>query len=227
MLDEPLALGLGASPCRSGSSGRTRGRGPGTTAGRRGPGGEGMHQRRPTRRGGCRGPGYARLGSDPKGACGLRPGVRLNPRSLIALQNKAHVLSKLGRDRDAIAALDEVVDVYPDFVQAPRRPRVLVARIKQRSAAHDDAEECLTRDKNPLTAYQLAGVYALTSRDEPADRKEAFRLLSSAPCAGGRVRPAGIGQGSRPDPRQPRVQEASRGRPGDPGGPRGTGRQAA
>jgi serine/threonine protein kinase/tetratricopeptide (TPR) repeat protein len=125
--------------------------------------------------------GYARLGSDPKGALAdFDQALRLNPRSLVALQNKAHVLSKLGRDRDAVAALDKVVEVYPDFVRARAGRAVLRARLKQRSAAHDDAEECLTRDKAPLVAYQLAGVYALTSRDEPADRKEAFRLLSSA-----------------------------------------------
>jgi serine/threonine protein kinase/Flp pilus assembly protein TadD len=125
--------------------------------------------------------GYARLGSDPKGALAdFEQALRINPRSLAALQNKAHVLSKLGRDREAIAALDKVVEVYPDFTRARDGRAVLRARLKQRSAAHDDAEECLSRDKTPLITYQLAGVYALTSRDEPADRKEAFRLLSVA-----------------------------------------------
>jgi eukaryotic-like serine/threonine-protein kinase len=125
--------------------------------------------------------GYARLGSDPKGALAdFDQALRLNPRSLAALQNKAHVLSKLGRDREAVAVLDKVVEVYPDFIRGRAGRAVLRARLKQRAAAHDDVEECLTRDKTPLTTYQLAGVYALTSKDEPADRKEAFRLLSSA-----------------------------------------------
>ena len=36
------------------------------------------------------------------------------------------------------------------------------------------------RDRQPFTLYQVAGIYALTSRQEPEDRREAFRLLAAA-----------------------------------------------
>ena len=38
----------------------------------------------------------------------------------------------------------------------------------------------MRRDKSPSNVYQLAGIYALTSRSHPEDRKEALRLLSMA-----------------------------------------------
>ena len=42
-----------------------------------------------------------------------------------------------------------------------------------------DARETLRRNSEPFTIYQVAGIYALTSRQEPADRREAFHLLES------------------------------------------------
>ena len=54
------------------------------------------------------------------------------------------------------------------------------ARLADRAVAVADAEECLRRDREPQTVYQVAGIYALTSRGEPADRAEALRLLASA-----------------------------------------------
>ena len=57
---------------------------------------------------------------------------------------------------------------------------MLHARLGNRTEALADAEECLRRDREPRTVYQVAGIYALTSRVEPADRAEALRLLASA-----------------------------------------------
>ena len=54
------------------------------------------------------------------------------------------------------------------------------ARLGQREAAHADAIEALKKDSKPFNTYQVAGIYALTSRREPGDRKEALRLLGSA-----------------------------------------------
>ena len=56
---------------------------------------------------------------------------------------------------------------------------VLHARLGRREAAHADARETLRTNSEPFTIYQVAGIYALTSRQEPADRREAFRLLES------------------------------------------------
>jgi eukaryotic-like serine/threonine-protein kinase len=57
---------------------------------------------------------------------------------------------------------------------------VLLARLGRREAAHADAREALQRDGGPANHYQVAGIYALTSRQNPDDRREAFRLLASA-----------------------------------------------
>ncbi len=126
--------------------------------------------------------GLARQPRDPPAALAdYESALKLNPRYLAALQNKANVLAEdLGRTEEAIAALDAVLALYPDYVPARAGRGVLHARLGRREAAHADAEETLRRDSKPFTVYQLAGIYALTSRQNPDDRREAFRLLGSA-----------------------------------------------
>jgi serine/threonine protein kinase/tetratricopeptide (TPR) repeat protein len=123
--------------------------------------------------------GYARMNIEPRAALeDFDQALKINSRSLAALQNKAHILSKLGRNEEAVKSLDKLVDVYPDFVLARAGRGVLLARLGKREAAHKDALECLARDNLPLTFYQLAGIYALTSKTSRVDRQQAFRLLS-------------------------------------------------
>jgi serine/threonine protein kinase/Flp pilus assembly protein TadD len=125
--------------------------------------------------------GYARLDAEPLAA--LRDfdrALELNPRSLAALQNKAHILGKLGRNEEAAATLDRAVKLYPDFIRARAGRGVIRARLGDREAAHQDAEACLARDSQPQTLYQLAGIYALTSRHHADDRHRALALLSAA-----------------------------------------------
>ena len=57
----------------------------------------------------------ARLGSDPAAALeDFDQALALQPPSLSALQNKAHVLAEhLGRNRDALAVLDRLVERCP------------------------------------------------------------------------------------------------------------------
>jgi tetratricopeptide (TPR) repeat protein len=125
--------------------------------------------------------GYARMNSDPKGALAdFDEGLKLNPRLLAGLQNKAHLLGRSGQNQDALRVLDQAVEWYPDYVPARAGRGVYHARLSHRDLAHQDAEESLRRDKSPLNVYQLAGIYALTSRTHPEDRKEALRLLSMA-----------------------------------------------
>jgi serine/threonine protein kinase/tetratricopeptide (TPR) repeat protein len=125
--------------------------------------------------------GYAHLNSDPKTALDyLDQALKLNARSLPGLQNKAHLLSKLGRNAEAARTLDRAVAAHPDFIAARAGRGVILARLGRREAAHVDAVDCLARDNKPLTLYQLAGIYALTSQTHPDDRKQAIRLLSVA-----------------------------------------------
>jgi len=125
--------------------------------------------------------GIAKLSSDLPGALAdFEKAEKLNPTSLAALQNQAHVLSKLGRNQQAIRVLDRAIELYPDYVPALAGRGVLKARLRDRQAAHKDADEALARDFGPATQYQVAGIFALTSQQEAEDRSEALRYLSSA-----------------------------------------------
>src|SRR4029077_10667385 len=55
---------------------------------------------------------------------------------------------------------------------------VSLARLGQREKALADAEDALLIDTRPPNLYQVACVYALTSRQNPQDRLRAFELLS-------------------------------------------------
>jgi tetratricopeptide (TPR) repeat protein len=126
--------------------------------------------------------GVARLTTEPERALtDFEEALKINPNSRDALQDKAHVLSeRLGRVREAVAVLDRAVDLYPDDVQVRAGRGVLLARLGQRQAALRDAEEVVRRDDRPFTLYQVAGIYAQTSRQQAGDRPEALRLLAKA-----------------------------------------------
>src|SRR5262249_46457884 len=109
----------------------------------------------------------------------------LNPQSREALDNKAHVLSeKLGRTADAIRVLDKAVELFPHVAALHSSRGVLHARLKHRDAALKDAEDALEREDRPPIQYQVAGIFALTSRQHAEDKGEALRLLSAALNAG-------------------------------------------
>jgi serine/threonine protein kinase/Tfp pilus assembly protein PilF len=125
--------------------------------------------------------GMARLAKDPHGALGdFQQALKLNPRSLAAMQNVAHVFSKLDRKEKAVEMLDKLVRLHPDYVPARVGRGVLLARLGKRRLAHKDASEGLLRDGGATTLYQAACIYALTSLKEPADRSEAYRFLAAA-----------------------------------------------
>ena len=71
----------------------------------------------------------------------------VNPRSLAGWQNRAHVLAeRLGRTREAIAALDRVLALHPEQVPALAARGVLHARLGRRTEALRDAKAALSRD---------------------------------------------------------------------------------
>ena len=126
--------------------------------------------------------GLARLPADPRGALvDFDAALGLNPRYVHALQDKASVLSEnLGRPAEALEALGTALEHHPTFAPALAGRAVLHARLGRRAAAHSDIHAALDLDDRPTTAYQAACVFALTSKLEPADRADAFRLLSTA-----------------------------------------------
>jgi eukaryotic-like serine/threonine-protein kinase len=126
--------------------------------------------------------GLARLSTDPAGALAdFEQALRLNPTFHAALQNKAHVLSEhLRRPAEAVGVLDRLVEAYPGYVPARIGRAVLLARQGRRTEAIVDVRESLDRDRSPVTLYQAANVFALTSRHEPADGDRAVPLLAAA-----------------------------------------------
>jgi tetratricopeptide (TPR) repeat protein len=126
--------------------------------------------------------GLARLPGDPKGALAdFDAALALAPRYRHALQDKASVLSEnLGQSEQAIQVLDAALRFHPDSVDALGGRGVLLARLGRRDAALRDAQIALRLDDRALTVYQAACAYALTSKQEPADRPEAMRLLAEA-----------------------------------------------
>jgi tetratricopeptide (TPR) repeat protein len=126
--------------------------------------------------------GLARLPADPNGAISdFDAALALNPRSHAALQDKASVLSEhLGRLEESIRVLDAAIEHRPDSVDSLAGRGVLLARLGRREAALRDALAALAVDDGAATLYQVAGLYAQTSRQVPEDRAEALRLMAAA-----------------------------------------------
>jgi Flp pilus assembly protein TadD len=100
---------------------------------------------------------------------------------LPALEDRSAVLAeRLGRTDDAVETLGRAIMVAPARGQCRAGRGVLLARLGRRDQALRDAREAERLDPRPEVLYQAAGVYALTSEKNPADRHEAFRLLAAA-----------------------------------------------
>jgi tetratricopeptide (TPR) repeat protein len=130
--------------------------------------------------------GVQRLADDPAGALAdFDEALELDPHSLAALRNKAHVLSeRLGRTTEALDVLTRALEIHPDNAPLLAGRGVLLARLHRRVEALRDAQHVLQVDHEPETLYQAACVYALTSKQQTTDRPEALRLLALALAAG-------------------------------------------
>jgi eukaryotic-like serine/threonine-protein kinase len=146
---------------------------------------EGVRQR-PADEVGWNDRGLARLPTDARAALAdFEEALKLNPTFYAALQNKAHVLSeRLGQEREAMATLDRIVELYPGYVRARIGRAVVLARQGKRAEAHADVRESLARDRSALTLYQAANVFALTSRQERGDADRVIPLFAAALWAG-------------------------------------------
>jgi tetratricopeptide (TPR) repeat protein len=130
--------------------------------------------------------GSARRESDPKGALAdYEQALSVNPRSFDGLQNKAAILSdKFNKDAEALEVMEQAVKLYPESVLTRGGRGVLLARAGNRALAVADAQACLILDSGPATLYQVACIYALTSKQNANDRLQALPLLSAALRAG-------------------------------------------
>lgn len=126
--------------------------------------------------------GVARLEESPQEALDdFDRALRDCPHSLAALENKAHVWSeRLDQPEKAIEILDAAVEMHPEAANVRCARGVLLARLGRFAAARADAALALAGDSSPEIAYQAAGIFALSSRETPADGERAFELLTSA-----------------------------------------------
>jgi tetratricopeptide (TPR) repeat protein len=123
-----------------------------------------------------------RTTNDPQTALtDFEEALRQNPRSLPALENKAHILGeKLGRTTEAVEVLTRAITLYPEHAPARASLGTLRARLGRRGLALEEARAALALDASPQTLFQVAGIWALTSRQVPDDRRQAVALLSAA-----------------------------------------------
>jgi eukaryotic-like serine/threonine-protein kinase len=126
--------------------------------------------------------GLARMAADPKGALAdFDQALIVNPHYLPALDDRAAVLAEpLGQVDAAVECLSRAIELAPQRGQVRAGRGVLLARLGRRDDALRDAKEAERVDPRPEVLYQTAGIYALTGQQQPADSREAFRLLAAA-----------------------------------------------
>jgi serine/threonine protein kinase/Tfp pilus assembly protein PilF len=126
--------------------------------------------------------GLVRINADPNGALAdFDRALQVNPHYLPALEDRAAVLAEpLGRTDDAVEALSRAINLAPERGQCRAGRGILLARLGRREEALRDASEAERLDPRPEVLYQVAGIYALTSEQNAADRRAAFRLLAAA-----------------------------------------------
>ena len=126
--------------------------------------------------------GVARLPGDPAGALAdFEAALAIDPRYRFALQSKAHVLGEvLGRGEEALKVLDILLKFHPDQVEPTCGRGVQLARFGRREAALRDAHNALTLNDSALTTYQVACIHALLAKNDPAQARDALRLLAES-----------------------------------------------
>lgn len=126
--------------------------------------------------------GVARRKDDPQAALSdLQKSLELNPRSVIAWQNMAHVQAECLHDLPAaILALDKVLSLQPESAEALASRGVLHARSGHRDAALGDARRAKDVSSDAEVIYQVAGIHALLAPDDKLQQDEAVRLLAQA-----------------------------------------------
>jgi tetratricopeptide (TPR) repeat protein len=126
--------------------------------------------------------GLARIDENPKAALSdFDEALKLDSRNRAALRNKANVLAEsLGRQAEAVAVLDRLIELSPDSASDLAGRGVVLARLGKRSEALRDAVAALKAGSQPFIRYQVAGIYALTAKSNAADALESIRLLASA-----------------------------------------------
>ena len=127
---------------------------------------------------------FWRLPADPKGAVAdYDAALAKNPRSPDALRSKAAVLADhLNQPKEAVAILDQLLEMYPTYTEARAARAVYGARTGDAKQATVDATAVLAEEPTPFRLYQMAGVYAQLSKADKSGtaKQQAMQLLAKA-----------------------------------------------
>jgi serine/threonine protein kinase/Tfp pilus assembly protein PilF len=122
--------------------------------------------------------------TDPKGALAdYDQALKLNPRSVEALHNKAVVLAdSLNRPKEAAAVMSQLLDLYPRYTEGRAGRGLYLARVNDAAPALADVLIVLQEEPTSFRLYQMAGVYALLAKSDSTGkhRQEALRLVAKA-----------------------------------------------
>ncbi len=113
----------------------------------------------------------------------LQEAMRIDPNSVVALQNLAHVESEHLQNADAaMQALDQILKLYPENQAALAGRSVLLARAGQvEDCVRDlDALSKLEQRLLPSTMYQMGCAHALISTKHSPSLQASVRLLAQA-----------------------------------------------
>ena len=126
--------------------------------------------------------GVGRVRTDPAAALADFDGaIAADPSYREAyLKKRALLADRVKRPADAILALDPVLELFPDYVEARAVRAIYAARPGRSELAKADAVACLAADSSPFRTYQMAGVYAQLA----SGKAEVLRLLARAFAAG-------------------------------------------
>jgi tetratricopeptide (TPR) repeat protein len=123
--------------------------------------------------------------ADPKGALAdYDAALAVHPRSADALRSKAAVLADhLNQPAEAVAVLDQLLELFPYYTEGRAARAVYVARTGDAKRAVADANRVLAEEPTGHRLFQMAGVYAQLSKGGDAagkHKQKAMELLARA-----------------------------------------------
>jgi serine/threonine protein kinase/Flp pilus assembly protein TadD len=104
-----------------------------------------------------------------------------NPRSVKAVQMQVRILTDdLDRPGEALAAAARLTAAHPECALGHAGKAVVLAKLGRRAEAHKAAATARALSDEPLVAFTLGCVYALTGKAEPKDLDPALAFLRQA-----------------------------------------------
>ncbi|NOZ39556.1 MAG: protein kinase [Planctomycetes bacterium] len=126
--------------------------------------------------------GYAQRKTNPEAAMSdFRQALQLNPFSIKALRNSVYLLADhLKQPQEALEAINQLLALNENDLDALVNRSVLYARQGNRQAALADVKRLLRNSKKPQVLFQAACALSLTSTPGNSDARKSLVLLARA-----------------------------------------------